>query len=258
MTRRHVLIAAWGLACILPSCASRDATIELNTDLVPAQALVARVEAKAHRLRSLVGRGSMTFDSPRLSGSAFFSLSVRKPDSLLVRLEGPFGIDLGTLFLSRDRFVLYNSMENRVMTGDPAAASFRALLPFDLSYDQMMDAFTGGFGFVHEGASLTRYEVDGEQFHLTYALGDRTCDYWIDPEYLTIAKQQIRNSDREIVMETVSSSVMEEEDVCAPRRVTVSFPEEHRQLSVVYSNLDLNVAEVPFDYTIPPSARTYR
>jgi len=252
---RSIGLAA-GVALLLSSCAPKRAEVALSTESVSAATLVSLVEARAKQLKSIVGRGSVTFESPQMAGSAFFTLSLLKPDSLLVQLAGPFGMDLGTLFISRDRFVMYNSLQNLVTSGAPTHDALRAVIPFDLTYDQLMDAFTGGFGFPQGADTLRRYEIDGGRFHLTYASGDRTTDYWVDPEFLLVTKLQIRNSADDLIMEAVSSSVKEEDDACAPRKVTVSFPGEHRQLAVAFSELTLNARDVPFAYSIPSHART--
>src|SRR5512135_1065837 len=101
------------LACVVlcSSCAPRRAEVALSTATVSAPMLVDLVEARSDRLRSLVGKGSVTFESPEVGGSAFFELALKKPDSLLVRFEGPFGMTVGTLFLCPQKFVMYNSME---------------------------------------------------------------------------------------------------------------------------------------------------
>ncbi len=256
MTVSTRLLGVVPLLCMmLSSCAPKRSEVTLNTDAVSATSLVTLVETRARQLHSLVGRGSVTFESPQMAGSAFFTLSVRKPDSLLVQLAGPFGMDLGTLFMSRDRFVMYNSMENRVISGVPTPEAIRSVLPFDISYDELMDAFTGGFGIPREGVTLQQYNVEDGKFHLSYRNGTHTADYWVDPTYLLVTKVRIRNGEDQVVMEASSSSVKQEDQVCAPRRVTVAFPTEHRQLAVSFSALALNTEDVPFDYSIPSNAR---
>ena len=58
------------------------------------------------------------------------------------------------------------------------------------------------------------------------------------------------------LMEAETSMPEEQDDLIAPRLISVSFPETRRQLSVYYSDLTLNAGTMTFTYTIPRSART--
>ncbi|MBI4534839.1 MAG: hypothetical protein HY708_01085, partial [Ignavibacteriae bacterium] len=98
-------------ALCLTSCASKRSELLLDTRVTPPEVVLAMVDAKEKKIQTMVGTGSLTFESPEIAGTAAFESSLRKPDSLLVTLEGPFGIDVGTFFLSRDRYVMYNSLE---------------------------------------------------------------------------------------------------------------------------------------------------
>ena len=111
--------AALAVAILLSSCSPKHAEILLDTRAITPRGLLDRVRAQEEKLQSIVGKGSVSFESNELAGSASFELSLRKPDSLLVLLEGPFGVDLGTIFLSREKYVMFNSMETRVITGTP-------------------------------------------------------------------------------------------------------------------------------------------
>ena len=107
--------AVFVLLILISSCAPKRAEIALDTKAIGVPALIALVEAGENKVKSLEGSGTVSFESPEIAGSAAFELSLKKPDSLLVLFEGPFGIDIGTLFLSREKYVVYNSFENRVI-----------------------------------------------------------------------------------------------------------------------------------------------
>ena len=97
-----------------------------------------------------------------MGGSVFFTLALKKPDSLLIRFEGPFGLDVGFLFLSRSQYVMFNRMENQVIYGEPSDAGIRWAIPVDLTVDQILDAFTGSFRF--PAGEPSRYTMDDDSF----------------------------------------------------------------------------------------------
>lgn len=243
------------LLLILSSCSPRRSEVALRPSETSAATLVGLADAADAKLVTLTGRGTIAFESPETGGTASFDLSLRKPDSLLVAFEGPFGIDVGTLFLSRQQFVMYNSMENHVTTGVPTARAIRSVVPFDLTYEQILDAFTGAFPITEKRSAPLSYTVDNDQLRLVYACGSDTCSYWIDTDNLLV-RRYLRQDDRgQVLMEATTTGVIEEQGARIPRRVMVSFPAEKRRVTIHFSRADLNTPSVSFNFTIPPNAR---
>ncbi len=235
------------------SCASGPGTLT-STTLSP-DLLYDRVAAGSGLIRSMSASGSVTFESPEAAGSAFFRLALKKPDSLLLRLEGPFGIDVGFFFLSADRFVLYNRMENTVAQGRPDRGAIRSVIPFDLTTEEIISAFSGTFSLPPQSSLLASYVADGDRFVLTYMRGTDSCSYWVDPETNLVMRYQVRDRSGRVEVDAEASAVTEQDDLYAPRRVTVTFPSQDRQLSIYYSALTLNPPSLSFGHSVPRGAR---
>jgi hypothetical protein len=250
----RVAPAAFLSALLLWSCAPRTPGVVLDPAATPAAELRRLVSQKEAKLRSLEGSGAMSFDTPEMSGDAAFTTRLKRPDSLLVLLEGPFGIDIGTLFLSRERYVVYNSLENRVVTGNPSSGSFRSVIPFELTYDQVLSAFAGIV--LLPGGEPERYEVRDGRFYLAFPCKASTCEYWIDPDLLMVTRFRTVAADGSVLMEVDCSSPFEEDDAAASRRIRVAFPGEQRRLSIAYSRVTLNEPDLSFDFSIPKNAHT--
>jgi hypothetical protein len=244
------------ITLFLVSCAPKRAGILLDTKATDANTLIALVKDRQNSLRSVVGKGTVTFESPELAGTAAFELSLKKPDSLLVTFEGPFGIDLGTLFISRERYLMYNSMENKVVTGTPSAAAIRSIIPFDLTLEQVIGAFSGSFPFPPDQQTPQTYSVDDEMFLLAFRCGGGTCKYWVDHGSLIVKRYEIRDDHDVLTMGAELSSFIEDGAADAPKRIRISFPVQGRQLSVNYSAMALNDPHPSFEYSIPSNART--
>lgn len=239
---------------VLTSCAPKKSELLLDTQLTSARDLLRKVRAHEEVLRSMTGRGSISFESPDAAGSAFFHLSLKKPDSLLITLRGPFGITVGTFFLDRRKFLMYNSMNNSVTTGPPDGNAIQSVLPFALSHDQILDAFCGTFPIIGNDADIKQYEIEDGRFHLALDCGGGRCEYWIDPDEVMVTTFRRTDADGRIIVNAEAARIARQDDVSAPRQITISFPSENRRLSVAYSSLDLNVPDPPFDFSIPASA----
>jgi len=242
------------LMALFASCAPRPPVLTLDTRTVSAGELILTVRERSGRLHSLSGSGSLAFESPTVAGSAFFSLALRKPDSLLVQVEGPFGIDVGTLFVTRERFVLYNSLQNTVRTGPPDPAMFRRLLPVDLTVEQMMEAFSGVFAIQGSAADVRSYQVDGDRFRLVTACGGGECTYWIDPATALVTAYRQTDGTGRVLVDATASALEEDGAVVAPRRIRISLPSTGRRVSVAYSRMVINDPEPAFDFTVPSNA----
>ncbi len=243
------------LSCFL-SCAPRPAVLSLDPEKISAASLIGLVRSAGARLQSMTGRGSVTYESPETSGSAFFSVTLKKPDSLLVRLEGPFGINVGTFFLSRERYLMYNSMENKVITGDPATGTMRAVIPFDVTQDQLLDVFSGTFPITGDPGTAHNYSMDAERVHLELQSGDDVCEYWIDPYSLSVRRYERKDRQGRLIASAEADALTEQDGVYAARRINITFPLQDRRLSVYYTTLSLNEPNPSFAFSIPASAQT--
>lgn len=251
---RNRLLQGLMLALVFFSCSSRPPGLLLDTDVTTVEVLARRVNEQTGRLHSIVGRGTLSFESPELAGTAAFSSSLKRPDSLLILLEGPFGIDLGTFFLTRERYVVYNSMENRVITGVPGSQSLKAVIPFDLTFEEMVNAFAGVFSLPTSNA--TRFVVEDDRFRISYACGENECEYWVDPSFLLVTRFVQRSPDGSVVVEAQCSSLTEDSNATAPKRISVRFPGQRRKLSISYTAITLNSPDPSFAFSVPDNART--
>ena len=214
------------------------------------------VREQQAKLHSLVGSGSVSFESPEMAGSASFTITLKKPDSLLARFEGPFGIDVGTLFLSRDSYVMYNSFENTAVTGRSGTSALRSVIPFDLTVDEILGVFSGMFNLPADTTGLREYIIDEDHFRMTFTCGVYTCTYWIDPTVRLVSKYRLTGVDGGTTMEASLSSFRELDDAVLPRRIAMTFPEQRRRLSVSYGAVTLNGGSPSFAFSIPSNAHT--
>jgi Domain of unknown function (DUF4292) len=240
----------------LPGCAPRTAGVVLDTRITSPSSLVRGLAAAGAGLASMSARGSLSFESPEGSGSVFVQMAMKKPDSLLLRFRGPFGIEGGTLFLSKEKFLFYNAFENRAVTGKPGAGAIRSVVPFDLAPEEIMQVFCGRFPVVPVDENVRHYDVEGGEFHLTVSSGTDTCEYWIDPEVMMVIRLRRWDSRGEVLVEAEVKDFLEDEGFTVPRRISMAFPRSRRSIAVFYDRVIVNPQELSFSYHVPSSART--
>lgn len=255
MTGRTGLRVAWlALPLLLAACGTTREGLVLDTGLVPADVLIERVSEESEKVRTLAGSGTLTFDSPRLSGAAEFTLALSKPDSLLVKLEGPFGMDVGLLFLDADGYVAYNTMQNEVMAGGADSSALRALIPVPLAPNQIVAAFVGRPPIDPE-ARILRYGIDDDRFLLTAQCGTDTCRYWVDPASLAVTLYRRTGRDGRVLLEGEVSNMTSVDDITLPRSITLRAPTRRSTLRIEFAHREINGDAPDFSYTIPANAR---
>jgi hypothetical protein len=252
--RTRVRVVLLSLPFLLAACGTTRDGVMLDATRVSARELIELVRERSGRVRTLSGSGTLIFNSPRMSGAAQFSLALSKPDSLLLRLEGPLGIDVGLLFLHGSGYVAYNSLENEVMAGGTDSSALLALVPVPLSPRQIVDAFSGRTT-IDPGAAVIAYGVDGDRFLLTSLEAADTCRYWIDPDALAVTRYRRTGPDGRVVLEGEVSRLTTVNDIEIPRSIILRAPTRRSTLRITFADMDANGDPADFTYTIPADAR---
>ena len=131
-----------------------------NLQKIPIKAIKERVNTNSNLIESLEAYGVISFDSPENSGTGNIEIKIKKPDTVYVKIEGPFGISIATALFTRKDFTYYNVQENKVITGPSSELNIGAVLRIKVSFDELINSFTGSFHFQDESVDST--EADAE------------------------------------------------------------------------------------------------
>lgn len=210
------------------------------------------------RVSSLFGTGTLSVETPEIAQTASFELSLRKPDSILVRIEGPFGIDLGIALLTRDEFFFYNSMQNRLVTGPSTPENFGRFLRVGIGFEDLLNMFSGGTFLGGDGERPDDFAIEDDLYVLTYRHSDGVRRYWVDPETFLIVRIQHMDTRGTVAVEQTFSRFEKHGDVTVPRLVRVVMRREHRRLSIAFSDVSLNPTSLTFRFDVPADAERAR
>ncbi len=237
-----LLLAA---GCAAPVRATKELT------LGPAQ-VVERVEGRSEMIHTVKGEGVVTIESPEQSGSSSFEMTLKKPDSLLVGLSGPFGIRFGALAFSRDRFVFYNYQDNYAFVGKSDGSTLHDMFNLRMKFDEVLRAFTGEF-FVSGMDSLESFSTGDGGYILTYRSGELKREYRVDGDEYYVKSYRVLDNSGRSTLTAIASEPDETNSLVIPRLFRVVFPVERRSITVAYSDMEIN-APVSCSFTVPKSA----
>lgn len=228
----------------------------LDTDRVTPGQLVHDVELNHSKKTSLRARGSLSIESRDFANSGNFNLDMKHPDSLLVRLRGPFGINVGTVFLSQRDFLFYNSMANEVIVGEPRNDILRAFLRMDIGVNAIMDLFLGSSrNLIYETRRPDEYKIDGDQYLLIFRSHGTIRRYWIDPQFRAVSRFVYSSIDDRPLLEERYDRFTEIQGMVMAQTIRVISHQERASFSVSYSRIDLNTDDLSFSFSIPSNAK---
>ncbi|MBF8294836.1 MAG: hypothetical protein HW389_1381 [Bacteroidetes bacterium] len=245
------------LVVLLSGCASAP-TANLAGKAITPEMVQRIVKVNRERVQSLNGSGTITVESPELAQSGSFELMLHKPDSILVKIEGPFGIHVGSVLLTRTDFLFYNSLQNQLISGSVTPANINRIFRINLTFDELLNLFTGGSFFADDGNDPDTLVVEDNQFVLTYGNSAGKRRYWIDPGTLLISKVQHLDTNGKLVLEERFEKFQDLGGASLPRHIRLTQHQARRLVAVAFSSLSINTSDVPLVLDIPTNAERVR
>jgi outer membrane lipoprotein-sorting protein len=200
------------------------------------------------------GEGRISIETPEIAQSGSFILTLQKPDSILINLQGPFGIKVGSALVTRTEFFFYNSLENKLITGLSSTENLNRILHVQLSFDDLLNLFAGGTFLESDLHAPDETHVENDQFVLVFTSPKTSRRYWIDPTTLYIQKVQILDQSGKLTLEQTFSDFEDVNGFAMPYTIRVIQPKERQRLTFTYSEILVNTEKLHFTFTIPPNA----
>ncbi len=243
------------LTCLLFgsfSCTTRK-IVKVRPDVTISE-ILSKVAERNAKIKSISGDGTVTFESPEVSTSGFFTARVKKPDSLLFEVHGPFGIRVGTLSLTGKKYIFYDWLENKALSGNADQRTLMNLLRVPLDVDAVFRVFTGEFLMNDSTATLLEQTSDDESWRLTYGTTDGRDEYRIDYESFIVTEYKRVNREGKQVMSAAVSEIEEVDDIFCGMVMRIVFPQAQQSVTVAYDCISVN-SPVTCSFTPPKKAK---
>ena len=217
-----------------------------------------------YRLRTFKGKGYLLMQTEEFNEKGTVHVLIKMPDSLKVKLEGPFGMDVVSLFLDSNEFLLYLHRDEEVFYGRLDTFNLSQLLHnltgFPLFDDavsfhdikkDVVDFFAGVAPLDQEdiipvnAADSTRRTTI---FKMRNASSETMYEFPVDLELLH--KIQIVDAAQEIRVEKRFSRYSKIRSVHIPRRIRYTFYREKGQIALQYFEVQVNKTIKPQEFHI--------
>ena len=233
--------------------ASRSAApgpAEATPDLI-----YASVATQHRMITTMEGAGSISVQTPEMAQSGSFELFLRKPDSLLIKLEGPFGIDIGTALVSRNEFQFYDVLRNRLIIGSTTPENLERVLRMAVDFDNLLALVAGGAFLGTDNPEQAVFERAEDSYLLTFAGDSSSRQYYVDPESLLITNILVLRSNGSVATEQRFGDFRSVDGVVIPFEVKVIQRSERRMVAVRYSEVMINGPTSALQFSVPANTR---
>jgi outer membrane lipoprotein-sorting protein len=210
------------------------------------------------RIQSIKGEGRISIETPQIAQSGAFILTLRKPDSVMINLQGPFGINVGSALVTRTGFSFYNSFENKLITGSTNTENLDRILHVRLSFDDLLNIFAGGEFLTDDLRSPDEIRIENNQFMFIYVSAGSSRRYWIDPTTKSIQRIQFLDQNGKLTVEQIFNDFENIDGIVMPYAIRIIRPKARQMLTLTYSDIVVNTDELQFTFTVPQNAERIR
>jgi hypothetical protein len=190
-------------------------------------------------IKTLRAGTRITLDSPNFAGKFDAKILMGGKDSLLITVTGPFGMQLGKVFLSENRFLFYNQLMNKFFTGSKHDFKGQNFLQFPVEIGQIRNVFIAQDKF--DVLKMARFEVRDNKYYLEAENGKAAYNIWFDPSHLLITRIEYLN-DGELLFYKEYKDFREASDTYFPHHINFVRPATREGLSIYFASLQLNEA----------------
>lgn len=249
-----IVISELVLFVALTGCGRIFQKPTLSLDAITIGEIRHRVEQNYLRFSTAKVRAKISLESPQMSFMANSNINIKKPDSLMINLSAGLGLGIGSIFLDKNQFLLYSSLDNTIYTGNPDSVNLRQFLLVDIKFEDIVQAFSGLHLIkTHEQESL---QLNHKQYLLIGKMGDFVLKYWVDPKKFVVTEYELINQSGKTIIKFEYDQFVKTNRVILPKTIRISQPDQRTRMTIVVTSLVVNeeLSQNDFLFKIPDNA----
>ncbi len=242
------------VVALLAGCAPTKELHGPSKRLTPVE-IIDAVRLHAEAIATLQAKGSISFESPSFMNSGSFSLWLKKPDSVRVDIQGPFGIRIASASFARDHYIFYNSFKNEVNEGDLNRDELPVFMNIRIDPNDVINMFCGMRTFPAGELSPDSFFVKEDTYGLLFRHKVGATRYFVDGEMLVITGVEHIDSTGEVWSEEHFEFARRDDGSIVPQTVRLTEEPMQSSLSLSYDAVDLNLPVGNLTVQVPSDAR---
>jgi len=219
------------------SCSERKVLKTADLNNITYRDLLENVISWQKAIKTLDGHAQITLDSPEYSGNFSSDILLSGKDSLLISVKGPFGINVGKVFIGAKRFIFYNQVNNQFLKGSKEDFEGRYFLQFPLEITQMRDVFVAQDQF--EVLKKKEFSIRENNYYLEAVNGELEYHIWFEPQHLMIKRIEYITNGR-INYYKEYDQFDSYNGIVFPKSINFVRPEEKQGVAIYFNELEIN------------------
>jgi hypothetical protein len=194
-----------------------------------------------------MGESRISIESEEVSGNFFASILYKKSDSLLINVSGPFGLNVGKIFIGKKRFIFLNNMANQFYTGTVTDFKDQKFLQFPVKITELSDFFVGKD--LINNMKIIKYSVENDLFFIQGQNNSNIYNLWIDNNFGQIKKIEYLH-DNTVILVKEYDKITKIGDLYFPKFIKLTRPNEKQSISIFYNRLKINQEISPSQFAV--------
>ena len=237
------------------NCAVKLKEIDFSDREFSVEELKKELSNNSRMLKTLIGNGVILFESKEYFEKANAEIYIRFPDSIMVKLEGPLGLDVAYIFFSEKELKYYNIRENLKYIGEYDSDKLKNLMGTKLKFVEILQLLGGIYNpNIISSNEMTEILARKEEYIIVSEIDEGIEEYFIDKKIWNIKKYIRLNINKEIVLEKRFNNFKRIFDFFIPRVIRYTIPDE--RITLIYKSIKINegIDSSKFIMNIPESA----
>lgn len=210
---------------------------------------------KRAELKNIEMEASATFDFKDFQNSAFTKLKVANRDSVSLTVNGPFGIVVGKLYSTRDKFLFVNYLENLVFVGSPTAENIERTARIHISYEDMIAIFRNEA--TQDFAKYTIVSQKDDQIIYMAKTKEQFSEFVVySKKEAAIVQYQRKDKENKLILNVFCQDFKKNGSFNLPNKIVFKFPEVEGSVTYDISSIVVNEAfNKPFKFEYSKNAK---
>jgi hypothetical protein len=196
----------------------------------------------------------ISVETEEFSGNFFADIFYKDTDSLVINVSGPFGINIGKMFVGKKRFIFLNHIANQFYSGAISDFNNQKFLQFPIKINELSDFFIGKD--LINNMKIKKYAVKDDLFYIQGQNGYNNYNIWIDHRSGRIKKVEYIHENNVVLIKEYDKFALFD-DLYFPQYIKLTIPNEKQSISIYYIRIKLNaeISSAKFAVKISDSAR---
>jgi hypothetical protein len=225
---------------------------------IPIRELKERINSNSKFIETFEASGSISIETPEESNSGSIELRIKKPDSIYIKIEGPFGIDIAAALITSKDFIYYNAQENKAITGPTNETNIGAILKIKMEFNELLSSLIGSFNFTENGGDSLDARFENNNYLITMNAGAGSSKYLIEPDLFFINEYSVFDISNKKILDVSYPKYSNFNSVYLPEQLVIKKPDKKQTIWINYGARDVNKREMNFKVKIPKSARVIK